>query len=173
MAARRRRTQAGSPLDLLGVSNKFDIVHTYLYIEAMSYEEKGVWVYILAVAATASIYAVILVGKLANRNVDEVDFGPTLLWSIGISIGLTIVLRILVEILAPSDSYKVDARDKAITRRGDYINGMIIAIGMVVPLLLAIVDADNFWIANAIYAIFILAALVSSVVRVVAYRRGF
>jgi len=139
----------------------------------MSYEEKGVWVYILAVAVTASIYAAIIVGALATQSVDEVDFGSTLLWSIGISIGLNIVLRILVEILTPSDSYKVDARDKAISRRGGYVNGMIVAIGMILPLVLAIVDADNFWVANAIYAVFVLAALVSSVVQVVAYRRGF
>jgi hypothetical protein len=139
----------------------------------MSYQEKGVWVYILAVAATASIYAAIIIGKLAQQNVDEVDFGSTLLWSIGISIGLNIVLRIVVEILTPSDSYKVDARDKAITRRGGYVNGMIVAIGTAPALVLAIIDVDNFWIANAIYADFVLAALISSVVQVVAYRRGF
>jgi hypothetical protein len=139
----------------------------------MSYEEKGVWVYTLAVAATASIYAFIIVGKLANQSVDEVDFGSTLLWSIGISIALNIVLRILVEIFTPSDSYKVDARDKAISRRGGYVNGMIIAIGMAGPLLLTIADVDNFWVANAIYAVFILAAIASSIVQVVAYRRGF
>ena len=139
----------------------------------MSYEEKGVWVYILAIAATASIYAFIIVGKLANQSVAEVDFGSTLLWSIGISIALNIVLRILVEIFTPSDSYKVDARDKAISRRGGYVNGVIIAIGMAGPLLLTIADVDNFWVANAIYAVFILAAIASSVVQVVTYRRGF
>jgi cytochrome b561 len=139
----------------------------------MSYEEKGVWVYILAIAATATIYAFIIVGKLANQSVAEVDFGSTLLWSIGISIALNIVLRILVEIFTPSDSYKVDARDKAISRRGGYVNGVIIAIGMAGPLLLTIADVDNFWVANAIYAVFILAAIASSVVQVVTYRRGF
>jgi hypothetical protein len=139
----------------------------------MSYEEKGVWVYILAIAATASIYAFLIVGKLANQSVAEVDFGSTLLWSIGISIALNIVLRILVEIFTPSDSYKVDARDKAISRRGGYVNGVIIAIGMAGPLLLTIADVDNFWVANAIYAVFILAAIASSVVQVVTYRRGF
>ena len=139
----------------------------------MSYEEKGVWVYILAVAATASVYAFTIAGKLSSQSVDEVDFASTLLWSIGISIGLNIVLRILVEIFTPSDSYKVDARDKAISRRGGYVNGMIIAIGMAGPLLLAIADFDNFWVANAIYAVFIIAAITSSVVQGVTYRRGF
>ena len=139
----------------------------------MTYEEKGIWVYILAVAAAAAIYTTIIVGNLTGDGVDDVDFGPTLLWSIGISIGLSIVLRILIEILTPSDSYKADARDKAISRRGGYVNGMIIAIGMVGPLLLTIADFDNFWVANAIYAVFIVAALISSVVQIVAYRRGF
>lgn len=155
------------------MSNKFDIVNTYLYIEPMTYEEKGVWVYILAVSITATVYTTIILGKLSGQSVDDVDFGPTLLWSIGISIGLSIVLRILVEIFRPSDSYKVDARDKAISHRGGYVNGNIIAFGMIPALLLAIGDFDNFWVANAIYAVFIVAALISSVVQIVAYRRGF
>ena len=157
----------------MDMSNKFDMVNTYLYIEGMSYEEKGVWVYILAVTSAAIVYATLILGKLNGQDVSEVDFGPTLLWTIGISIGLNIVLRIFVEIARPSDSYKVDARDKAIGHRGGYVNGNIIAFGMIPVLLLAIGDFDNFWVANAIYAVFILAAITSSIVQVVAYRRGF
>jgi hypothetical protein len=33
-------------------------------------------------------------------------------------------------------------------------------------------DADSFWIANAIFAAFVLSALVSSIVKIVGYRRG-
>lgn len=139
----------------------------------MSYEEKGVWVYIVSVIVTATVYVVLLLNQLDGASLAEVDFGPMILWSIGISIALNIVLRILVEILRPSDSYKVDARDKAIARRAGYVNGVVVSIGMIVPLVLAVIDADNFWVANAIYAAFVLAAVVSSVVQIVSYRRGF
>jgi hypothetical protein len=33
-------------------------------------------------------------------------------------------------------------------------------------------EADHFWIANAIYAAFVLSALVSTPLKLVAYRRG-
>ena len=155
------------------MSNMIDIMHGYLYITSMTYEEKGVWVYILAVLVSSSIYAGVLVNGLQSTSYTQLDFGPSLLWTLGISIGISIVARILVEILRPSDSYKIDARDKAISRRGGFVNGMIIAIGMIVPLLLAVVDADNFLVANAIFAIFVIAAIASSIVQLVAYRRGF
>ena len=38
---------------------------------------------------------------------------------------------------------------------------------------LALAEVDHFWIANAIYTTFILAALTTSAVKIVAYRRGF
>lgn len=139
----------------------------------MSYEEKGVWVYMFSVIATATVYVILLLNQLDGARVTDIDFGPMILWSIGISIALNIVLRILVEILRPSDSYKVDARDKAIARRAGYVNGMVVSIGMIVPLVLAVIDADNFWVANAIYAAFVIAAVVSSIVQIASYRRGF
>ena len=155
------------------MSNKIDMMNGYLYIVSMTYEEKGVWVYIVAVLVSTSIYAGVIINGLRSTSFTELDFGPSLLWTLGISIGISIVARILVEILRPSDSYKIDARDKAISRRGGYVNGLIIAIGMAVPLLLSIVDADNFIVANAIFAVFVIAAIASSVVQLVAYRRGF
>jgi cytochrome b561 len=139
----------------------------------MTYQEKGAWVYILAVAVSATIYATTIIGQLGQHPVNDVDFGPSLLWSLGISIGLSIVLRIVVEILTPSDSYKIDARDRAISHKAAYVNGTMIAIGMAGPLLLSVMDFDNFWVANAIYAVFVISAIVSSIVQVVTYRRGF
>jgi hypothetical protein len=44
---------------------------------------------------------------------------------------------------------------------------------MLVPFALTLLEADYFWIANAMYAAFALSALVSTPVRLVAYRRGF
>ncbi len=34
-------------------------------------------------------------------------------------------------------------------------------------------EADYFWIANALYLSFVVAMVVSAVVKIVAYRRGF
>jgi hypothetical protein len=139
----------------------------------MSYEEKGTWVSLGVTIATAVIYAVIVGGAALSTPIARVQYGPALLWIIGISIVASIVVRVVVEILTPSDSYRVDARDKAIARRGGYVLGMVVAIGMVIPLVLAIVQAHPFWIANAIYGVYVVASLTGGVVQLVAYRRGF
>jgi hypothetical protein len=44
---------------------------------------------------------------------------------------------------------------------------------MIVPFGLALADVDQFWIANAIYAGLVLSSCVSSVLKLIAYRRGF
>jgi hypothetical protein len=41
------------------------------------------------------------------------------------------------------------------------------------PLGLAMAEVDFFWIANSIYLASIVSGVVSSVVKIVAYRRGF
>ena len=64
-------------------------------------------------------------------------------------------------------------RDKEINRRGEYVGFYVMSVAAIVPLGLAMAKIDQFWIANALYLAFVLAALASSVVKIVAYRRGF
>ena len=68
--------------------------------------------------------------------------------------------------------WAADVRDRDIGRRGDYVGGTILGIGMVIPFILAIAEANYFWIASAMYLVFALASLAGTVVKLVAYRRG-
>lgn len=144
------------------------------YIEAhVSYEEKGQWVYLIANMLTFGAYAVIVGGQVARGGpVAEIDYVPTLLIAIGVAIALSIAGRIVVEIIYRSDSYKEDVRDKEIGRFGEYIGGILLGVGMLVPFGLAVIKAEHFWIANAMYVAFAFSAFVGTVVRLVAYRRG-
>ena len=63
-------------------------------------------------------------------------------------------------------------RDRDIGRFGEYVAGTLLGIGMVVPFILAITEADHFWIANAMYLVFVLQAIVGAVIKLFAYRRG-
>ena len=38
---------------------------------------------------------------------------------------------------------------------------------------MAMAEADHFWIANVIYLAFVLSAILGSIAKIVAYRRGF
>jgi len=139
----------------------------------MSYEEKGTWVFLtIAVGGYAVYLFLVLPQLLAGTPVDEIDWVTPMLWTIGGAIVAGIVGRILVEIVSPSESTRGDIRDKEIDRLGERVGNSFIVIGGVGALVLAMLDVDTFWIANAIYLGFVLAGVLSGVTKVVAYRRG-
>ena len=139
----------------------------------MSYEEKGQWVYLAVTTIAYGAYLVLLFGRAGTAPLQEVDYQPILLWTVGAAVVGSIVGRILIEIVRPSESQREDVRDRDIGRFGEYVAGMVLGIGMVWPFILALIEADHFWIANAIYLVFVVQAVVGAVIKLVAYRRGF
>ena len=139
----------------------------------MSYEEKGVWVFLVIAVAGYGVYLGLVLPRLAaGASVDEVDWVVPMLWTIGGAIVAAIVGRILVEIVSPSDSTRGDVRDKEIDRLGERVGNSFIVIGGVGALVLAMLDADVFWIANVLYLGFVLAGILASITKLVAYRKG-
>ena len=139
----------------------------------MSYEEKGTWVYLVIAVVGYTVYLSLLLPQLIGGvPVADVDYVPIMLWTIGGAIVVTIVLRILVEIVFPSESTRGDVRDKEIDRLGTRVGSSFVVIGALGALVLAMLEADWFWIANVVYVCFVLSAILSSITRLVAYRRG-
>jgi hypothetical protein len=139
----------------------------------MSYEEKGVWVFLVIAVAGYGVYLGLVLPQLAaGASDDEVDWVVPMLWTIGGAIVAAIVGRILVEIVSPSDSTRGDVRDKEIDRLGERVGNSFIVIGGVGALVLAMLDADVFWIANVLYLGFVLAGILASITKLVAYRKG-
>lgn len=134
----------------------------------MSYEEKGTWVYLVVSLGVYVAYVIYILGQ--GVALPETTWVWPLVISIGAAIVAAIVLRILVEIFTPSDSYKSDVRDKSISRQGDAAGNALIIVGALGGLILALLGLHPFWIANAIYLGFVLSALVSSVVKIALYR---
>ena len=138
----------------------------------MSYEEKGSWVYLVVVTGTCAAYVAMVLSRADGGPLTDVAYRSPMLWSMGVAMVLAIIVRILVEMVRPSETYRKDVRDRDIGRFGEYVAGSVLAIGMLVPFVLTLTAADHFWIANAMYAAFALASLVGAATRGVAYRRG-
>ena len=139
----------------------------------MSYEEKGTWVYLAVSVAGYGVYLSLLLPQLASGvAVEDVDYVAPMLWTIGGAIVAAIVGRILVEIVFPSESTKGDVRDREIDRLGTRVGGSFVVIGALGALVLSMLEAEWFWIANVVYLCFVLSALLESITRLVAYRRG-
>jgi len=139
----------------------------------MSYEERGQWVYLAATTIAYGAYLVLLLGGAGTTPLPDVDYRPIMLWTIGAAVVGSILGRIAIEIVRPSESHREDVRDKEIGRFGEYIAGLILGIGMVGPFALTLLEADHFWIANAIYLVFVVQAVAGTVIKLIAYRRGF
>lgn len=137
----------------------------------MSYEEKGVWLLLLIAVAGYATY----LGLVLSQGVPlpQADYVPAMLWTIGGAIVAGIVLRIVVEMFAPSESTRKDVRDRGIERMGDSVGNAFVVIGAVGAMLLAILTVPHFWIANLLYLCFVLSAVLSSTAKLVAYRRGY
>jgi hypothetical protein len=140
----------------------------------VSFEEKKAWAFLVIAIAGFAVYVAVLAagGAFQHSAVAEIDYAPLMLWSIGGAIVAGIVADIVIGIGTPKAARTADQRDREIKALGEHVGQAFIVIGGVAALLLAILRADYFWIANAVYLGFVLSAVLGSIARLVAYRRG-
>lgn len=141
------------------------------YLEGVTHEEKRAWILGISAIASYAVYLVVVLGRAGGRPLADVPYVATLLWTVGVSIVATIVASILAAVIS-KDGAK-DQRDREIGRFGEYVGHSFVVIGAVAALLLAMAQAPHFWIANAVYLAFTLSAILGSIARIFAYRRGF
>jgi len=138
----------------------------------MSYEERGVWAYLLSSAVAYIAYLAIVVPRLFHTPAAQVSYLVPLLVTTLASVFIATVIRSVLEVARPSDSSKADARDRDIARFGGYASRWCVVGGALAGFFMAVRRVDYFWIANVIYLGFMLWAVAGSVLRLVAYRRG-
>jgi MFS family permease len=143
----------------------------------MSSEERRSWIYAVVGVGVAAVYFGTVLSKVPGADVTRIAYVRPMLVAIGAGIGLGILASIVASIAAaiasPRDPDRTDERDRQIHRLGEYVGYYVMSIAAVLPLALAMAEVAHFWIANALYLAFVLATLASSIVKIVAYRRGF
>ena len=139
----------------------------------MTFEEKTTWAFGGVAVAGDLAYVAILLPQSPGAPLAEKAYVIPMLATIGGAILANILTNIMIGISSPRNHDKKDQRDRQIYRFGEYIGQSFVMIGAVTALLLAMLEADYFWIANAIYLAFVLSAVLSTVAKIVAYRRGF
>jgi hypothetical protein len=136
------------------------------------HEEKRAWIMLLVSIPAYLAYVVLVLGRRDGRSLADVPYAATMLWSIVAAIVVSIVLTIAAAIASPRDTHKPDVRDREIGRFGDHVGQSVVVIGAVSAMLMAMSEWDYFWIANVIYLCFVLSAVLGSIAKVIAYRRG-
>lgn len=144
----------------------------------MSHEEKNTWVFAVVAPLGYIVYLVLLFTGLDGRALPEAEYVWPMAGSILGAIVAGILGGIVVGIVTGITSgghldSKSDQRDRQIGRFGEQVGNSFVVIGGVGALVLSFLEAPHFWIANVLYLCFVLAGILSSVAKLVAYRRGF
>ena len=138
----------------------------------MSFDEKNTWIFgVIAVLGYAT-YLVLVFSQLGERPLADADYVAPMLGTILGGIVAGILGAIALGLVNPKEAGKSDRRDKQIEHFGDRVGNSFIVLAAIGAMILAWLQAGHFWIANLLYLGFILAAILSSVARLVAYRRG-
>lgn len=142
----------------------------------MVYEERNAWTGLVVSVIGIAVYIWAVLQQAAGGPLTDVDWLPLMLWTIGASIAVTIVLSILWGILAGMSDRdgvgKSDIRDRDISRMGGRVEQAFLVIAGLGVIALCAVGADVFWIANTMFLGFAVSAIIGGVARVIAYRRG-
>ncbi|MET0132016.1 MAG: hypothetical protein ABW215_00330 [Kibdelosporangium sp.] len=148
------------------------MVSSVLYICGMSQEHKRAWIALLTTVAGYGTYLVLVLGRSGDTPLTEAPYVAAVLWTIGGSIVVAIVLNIAVGISSPEDRIQ-DQRDREINQFGDHIGQSFLVIGGLAALVMAMAESSHFWIANVIYLGFTLSSILGSCAKIAAYRWGF
>ena len=138
----------------------------------MSFDEKNAWAFGAIALVTYGVYATWLLRQAQEVPLVEVDYVWPMVGSIVAAIILGIIAAIVISVLRPSEAGISDERDRAINRRGEQTGQSFVVIGGTSVILLAMIEAPYFWIANAMYLAFVLSALLSTATKVAGYRWG-
>jgi hypothetical protein len=139
----------------------------------MSSEEKRTWISALVGVVVPVAYLAVVLSQVPGADVATIAYVGPMLTSIGAGIVAAIVLSIVAAMASPGEADRTDERDREINRRGEFVGFYVMSIAAIVPLVLAMAEVEQFWIAHALYLAFVLAALASAVAKIVAYRRGW
>ena len=83
------------------------------------------------------------------------------------------VSHVLLAIVVRSQaSRQLDTRGKLIALRSEQASGYVLAVGVFTGIVLAMMQTDGFWIAQALIASWVAAEIANGTVKVVLYRRG-
>jgi len=135
-------------------------------------EERSAWIMLVLAIVGYPVYLILLLTGATGAALPEADFAWPMIWTVAGSVAASVVLHALFRVYTDRDGNTRDERDRLIGRWADRAAYAFVVAGALAGLVLAMLRAEPFWIANAIFLGFFLSAALGSVAKIVAYRRG-
>ncbi|GAA4283712.1 hypothetical protein GCM10022261_12430 [Brevibacterium daeguense] len=146
-------------------------------------EERSAWIMLVLAVIGYPIYLALLFtgpsgtaergSTAAGPELTDLSFAGPMLWTIGGSVVVSVILHAASGVFTDGEAGGRDERDRQIGRWAELIGQSFVVTGALSGLVLAMLRADVFWIANAIYLCFFLSAILGSIAKIIAYRTGF
>jgi hypothetical protein len=141
-------------------------------VVVVSLEEKRSWIYLVVGIVGPAIYVAVVLGRAGDGALTDVAYVWPMIITIAGAVLANMVIFIATVVVSHRESQLSDERDVLYDRLGYTVGFAVMSACTIVPLGLAMAEIHQFWIANAIYLSFCVAAVASAVAKIVAYRRG-
>lgn len=148
----------------------------------MTMTERSVWVTVVVFPLVGLAYLAVVLSRATGMPVAQVSWEVPMLWAMGLLV-VSIVLGTVASAIATGVRAAAagedpqfdegDVRDAQIEQLGNARAFTATSVGGLAGIILAMLDADPFWIANAIFLAGIVGGVVGAVTRLRAYRAGF
>jgi hypothetical protein len=139
----------------------------------MAFLEKSNWVVIVVGVPTLLVYVALVVPQVLGGPIAEVSWVQPMIVAIVAFIVANILGNVVAAASNPREADRKDQRDAEIDHFGERVGNWLIIAGSCAALVLAMLDAEQFWIANAIFLGGIAGALLSSATKIAAYHGPF
>lgn len=127
--------------------------------------------YGFAALVTTAVYLGWLGVQLTHTPAAHINYVPALLWTLGASFLIHTFGRGMAYGKRPADRL-VDERDKVVAQRGDALSFYVFSALAAVPLVLGLLQVHPFWITNALFTAFSIAAVFGVIVKSALYSSG-
>ena len=138
----------------------------------MPFQEKSAIVMTAILIVVYGAYFALLGLWLTSTPADEITYQPLLVIVVVPLAILAAASHIVLALLNPKEANQYDERDRLVTLRSERLSGYVLALGVFIGIVLAMLEVTWFWIANALMLAWVLAEIVDGVTKVVLYRRG-
>lgn len=138
----------------------------------VSSEEKSTWIVGVSLVLIFGWYFTKILMDAASTPVDAIAYQDLLSLMVVVFVVLVIGGHVALAVINRNTTAP-DERDRKINFLGEYIGGYVIGFGMLVVIVMAMNELEYFWLAHAGLGIMVLAELVTTVTKLVVYKRGF
>lgn len=147
----------------------------------MTMHQRTVWAQLVVFPLVGIVYFTVVLTRAAQAPLDEVSWVVPLIWAMSIGVvgivAATIVGAIGHGVAATArgeepDFEEGDIRDKEIEREGDYRSHAFTAFAGLAVIILTMLRADHFWIANTMFLAGLLGGIYAAALKVRMYRQG-